>query len=133
MVLRHVPGVAAELSVVDGHAIVVADRAGVIRAWDAGAERLFGHAAGAAIGRTLDLVVPEAYRERHWAGFHRAMTTGESRLDRRSAVIPVLLASGETMPVLATFYFLRDAADRPVGAVALYTPGLDSPDLPRLG
>jgi PAS domain S-box-containing protein len=117
----------------DGHAIVVADPAGVIRAWDEGAERLFGHRAADAIGRTLDLIVPEPFRERHWAGFHRAMRTGESRLDRRSAVLPVRLASGEVRPVPATFYFLRDAEDRPAGAMGLYTPGADTAGLTSIG
>src|SRR3954466_11076130 len=60
-------------------AIVYADRDGVIRFWNPGAERLFGFAAAEALGRSLDIITPEPQRARHWAGFHRVMQTGESR------------------------------------------------------
>jgi PAS domain S-box-containing protein len=56
-------------------AVIFVDRTGVIRAWNRGAERLFGHAASAAIGKRADLVVPHQYREAHWKGFARAMAS----------------------------------------------------------
>ena len=55
------------------HAIVVADANGTITWRSPGAEVLFGHSAASAIGQSLDLIVPEALRPRHWTGFHRAM------------------------------------------------------------
>jgi PAS domain-containing protein len=60
-------------------AIVAADREGVIRFWNPGAERIFGHRAADAIGQSLDLIIPERLRQRHWAGYGRTMQTGESR------------------------------------------------------
>ena len=60
-------------------AIILADREGVIRFWNAGAERLFGFTPAEALGRPLDIIVPEPQRARHWAGFSRVMETGESR------------------------------------------------------
>ena len=60
-------------------AIVYADREGVIRYWNPGAERLFGFAAAEAVGRSVDLIIPEPQRARHWAGFHKVMDSGESR------------------------------------------------------
>src|SRR5688500_6317108 len=62
-------------------AVVLADTAGRITAWDPGAERLFGHPAAHAVGCSLDLIVPPELRTAHWAGFHRAMATGTCRLD----------------------------------------------------
>jgi PAS domain S-box-containing protein len=58
------------------HAIVSADREGVIRDWNETAEHIFGHSAGQAIGQTLDLVVPEEERADHWRNFWRVMATG---------------------------------------------------------
>jgi len=58
------------------HAIVSADREGVIRDWNETAEHIFGHSAGQAIGQTLDLVVPEEERADHWRNFRRVMATG---------------------------------------------------------
>jgi PAS domain S-box-containing protein len=54
-------------------AIVYADGAGGIGFWNAGAEALFGHSAADAAQQRVDMIVPEEYRARHWAGFHRAI------------------------------------------------------------
>ena len=58
------------------HAVVSADREGIIRDWNETAEHIFGHSAGQAIGQTLDLVVPEEERANHWRNFRRVMATG---------------------------------------------------------
>jgi PAS domain S-box-containing protein len=59
-------------------AVVATDRDGIIRLWNPGAERMFGHRADEALGQPLDLIIPERLRPRHWEGFHRVMATGES-------------------------------------------------------
>ena len=61
------------MGAVTNHAVVVADAGGTISWWSPGAEILFGHRAAVAIGQSLDLIVPEALRARHWTGFGRAM------------------------------------------------------------
>ena len=58
------------------HAVVSADREGIIRDWNETAEHIFGHSAGQAIGQTLDLIIPEEERADHWRNFRRVMTTG---------------------------------------------------------
>ena len=60
-------------------AIVACDRAGIITFWNAGAARIFGHSADEARGQSLDLIIPERLRARHWSGFHAMMESGESR------------------------------------------------------
>jgi PAS domain S-box-containing protein len=54
-------------------AAVYVDVGGTIRSWNRGAEIIFGHSAGEAIGRRADLIVPEPLRDMHWAGFNRAV------------------------------------------------------------
>jgi PAS domain S-box-containing protein len=51
------------------HAVVATDRDGVIRLWNPGAERIFGYPSADAIGQSLDLIIPERLRQRHWEGF----------------------------------------------------------------
>jgi PAS domain S-box-containing protein len=102
-------------------AVVLADTSGVIRVWSPGAERLFGHRAADAVGQTLDLIVPERYRERHWSGFHAAMRAGRSRLDRAATVLPITRRDGSVVRCPGRFIFLLDARDRPVGAMAIFT------------
>jgi PAS domain-containing protein len=60
-------------------AVVATDREGVIRIWSPGAERIFGHRLEEALGRSLDLNIPERLRPAHWEGWRRVMETGESR------------------------------------------------------
>jgi len=58
------------------HAIVSADRDGIIREWNNTAEGIFGHAAVDAVGQTLDLVVPAEERADHWRNYRRVMASG---------------------------------------------------------
>ena len=62
-----------------GDAIIVADVEGLIVLWNPAAERLFGFTAAEAVGHSLDLIIPERFRERHWQGYHAVMQTGQTR------------------------------------------------------
>lgn len=106
----------------DTHAVVIADSRGVIRVWSDSAEHLFGHSAESAVGQSLDLIVPDAYRARHWARFAEAMSTGVCRLDGAVANIPVTCRDGSVVRFPGRFIFLRDAHDRVVGAMAIFAP-----------
>ena len=57
-------------------AIIVADAEGVIRLWNRGAERIFGFAEDEALGKSLDIVIPDNLRSRHWEGFSATMRSG---------------------------------------------------------
>ncbi|MCA2009722.1 PAS domain-containing protein [Tritonibacter mobilis] len=60
-------------------ALVVADRKGIIRVWNGGAERIFGFSEGEALGQPLDIITPERLRERHWIGYEATMRTGQTK------------------------------------------------------
>lgn len=75
-------------------ALVMAGREGIIEHWNSVASELFGFGASAAIGSSLDLIVPAAFRERHWAGYRRAWSDGIVDA-HRVALMPVLCADGE--------------------------------------
>ena len=62
-----------------GDAIIATDRDGVIRFWNPGAERIFDYRENEAIGQSLDLIIPERLRARHWSGYRQFMETGRSR------------------------------------------------------
>ena len=77
-------------------AVVLADREGVIRFWNPGAERLFGLASAQALGQSLDIIIPEPQRARHWAGYHRVMESGESRYGHGDLLaVPGLRGDGQ--------------------------------------
>jgi len=60
-------------------AVVGTDHDGVIVLWNPGAERIFGHTAAEAVGQSLDLIIPEQFRARHWEGYNRVAATGKTR------------------------------------------------------
>ena len=119
----------------DVRAIVVADTDGMIVHWNDGAQVLLGHAAADAVGQSLDLIVPDDFRERHWAGFHRAMSTGECKLDRPAAHLPVKCADGAVNVFPARLVFLTDAHDRAAGALGIFEApdGVTQPFSPVVG
>ena len=92
-------------------AIIAADRDGVIRFWNPGAERIFGFTRDEAIGQSLDIIIPERLRERHWTRYRHTMATGASRYGAGDVLsIPALRKDGKTISVEFTVVLLKDAA-----------------------
>ena len=90
-------------------AIVATDREGHITFWNPGAERIFGFAANESVGQSLDLIIPENLRARHWEGFHHVMKTGVSRYgDGDLLSVPGLTKGGRRISVEFTIAMLRD-------------------------
>jgi PAS domain S-box-containing protein len=102
-----------------GDAIVVTDAAGAIRFWNRAAEAMFGHPREAALGESLDLIVPEKLRERHWEGFRRTMATGETKYAGRTLSVPALRADGTRISVEFTVALLRDESGAATGIGAI--------------
>ncbi len=90
-------------------AIVATNREGRITFWNPGAERIFGFAADEAVEQSLDLIIPENLRARHWEGFHHVMKTGVSRYgDGDLLSVPGLAKDGRRISVEFTIVMLRD-------------------------
>lgn len=100
------------------HAVIETDTDGVIRRWNDGAEQMFGHPAGVAVGRRVDFIVPEHLREAHWAGFHRAMK--DPQIKDRAADLPVLCADLEIRHFAGRLLVLSDGLGVAIGALAIY-------------
>jgi PAS domain S-box-containing protein len=101
-------------------AIVSADAAGTIRFWNGGAERIFGYAASEAIGQSLDLIIPEKLRGRHWEGFRHVMQTGTSRYGAGELLaVPAQRKDGTRLSVEFTIVPLRDPAGQMRGMAAI--------------
>lgn len=100
-------------------AIIFADKDGVVRLWNAGAEALFGYRAQEALGQTLDLIIPENLRARHWEGYRRAMATGVTRYSRELLAVPAIRKDGSRLSLEFSIALLRDAQGQPLGAAAI--------------
>jgi PAS domain S-box-containing protein len=100
-------------------AIVATDQDGVVRFWNPGAVRLFGYSVDEAMGRSLDLIIPERLRGRHREGFQRVMATGESRYGEADLLsVPGLRKDGATISVEFSVVPLRSGGQM-VGMAAI--------------
>jgi len=104
----------------EADAVVGCDRDGVIRFWNAGAARIFGFSAGEAVGQSLDIIIPERLRARHWDGWGHTMATGTSRYSGGDTLsVPAQRKDGATISVEFTITPLRDAAGAITGLAAV--------------
>jgi PAS domain S-box-containing protein len=104
----------------EADAIIAADNDGIIRFWNAGAERIFGYSRGDALGQSLDIIIPERLRERHWTGYRHVMATGTSRYGRGDVLaVPGLRKDGSRLSLEFTITLLRDEYGRIAGMAAI--------------
>jgi PAS domain S-box-containing protein len=101
-----------------GDAIVVADADGAIRLWNAAAERIFGFTAAETLGRSLDLIIPERFRARHWEGYREVMRTGRTRYGADVLRVPALRKDGQRISIAFTVALLTGADGRVTGIAA---------------
>lgn len=100
-----------------GDGIVVCDAGGAITFWNAAATRIFGYGASEALGRSLDLIIPERQRQRHWDGYNKTMETGQTRYGNDLLRVPALHKEGKPLSIAFTVAMLYDA-DNKVTAIA---------------
>ncbi len=100
-------------------AVIFSDRDGVIRSWNAGAEAMFGYKVEEAVGQSLDLIVPERQRARHWEGYHRVMTTGVTKYGREMLAVPALRKDGTRISIEFTIVLLHAPTGEMLGAAAI--------------
>ena len=102
-----------------GDAIVVADPDGVVRFWNPAAERIFGFGAAEAVGQSLDLIIPERFRARHWDGYREVMRTGVTRYGTDVLRVPAVRKDGRRISIAFTVALLKDAGGRVAGIAAI--------------
>lgn len=101
-------------------AVILGDREGIIRIWNAGAQAVFGFTAEEAIGRSMDMIIPERLRGRHWDGYHRTMATGVSRYGAGDLLaVPAIRKDGSSISIEFTIQMLKDADGHVLGPVAI--------------
>lgn len=100
-------------------AIVYADREGIIQLWNSGAKNIFGYAGEEAVGRNLDLIIPERLRQRHREGYERVMRTGETVYGKRLLAVPAQHKDGTRISIEFSLVLLKSPEGEVVGVAAL--------------
>ena len=102
-----------------GDAIVISDLRGIITFWNPAAERLFGFTQSEALGQSLDLIIPERLRARHWDGYHKTMATGETRYGNDVLRVPAVHKDGRPLSIAFTVALLHSAQNQFTGIAAV--------------
>lgn len=101
-------------------AVIYADGHGVIGFWNKGAERIFGFPESEAVGKSLDIIIPESLRQRHWNGYRETVRTGKSHYGAGDVLaVPAQRKDGTRISVEFTILPFRDRNGRTLGMAAI--------------
>ena len=100
-------------------AVVVTDASGAITLWNPAAERMFGFPASEALGQSLDLIIPERLRHRHWEGFSKTMLTGQTKYGTELLRVPAVDKGGRTLSIAFTVALLQAPDGKPNAIAAV--------------
>jgi PAS domain S-box-containing protein len=100
-------------------AVIFADRQGVVRLWNRGAETMFGYSAAEAVGQSLYLIIPERFRARHWDGYRHVMATGVTSYGQRLLAVPAMRKDGQRISIEFSIALLKDERGDVTGALAV--------------
>ena len=102
-----------------GDAIMVCDAQGAITLWNRAAERIFGFTEVEALGQSLDMIIPQRQRQRHWDGYHKTMDTGITKYGADLLRVPALHKDGHTLSIAFTVSMLFSQSREVTGIVAI--------------
>ncbi len=97
--------------------IICADHHGDITFWNAACERLFGFTADEAVGKSLDIIVPERMRGGHGGGLQRVAAGGKPRLVGTTVELDAVRQDGVEFPVELSLSMWREADQVSFGAI----------------
>lgn len=98
--------------------VIFAGPDGLISYWNEASARIFGHSAEDAIGKSLDIIIPEPYREPHWRGFNKAIAVGDTEKHGKALPTKAIRADGATIYVELSFAVVKDTDGTVLGASA---------------
>ena len=99
-----------------GDAVIASDPAGAIILWSPAAERMFGHSESEAMGKSLDIIIPQRQQQRHWDGYHKTMETGITKYGNDVLRVPAMHKDGHTLSIAFTVAMLH-TADGKISAI----------------
>ena len=102
-----------------GEAVIVCDAKGAVVLWNRGAERMFGYTETEALGGTLDMIIPERLRKRHWDGYNKTMETGITRYGNDLLRVPAVNKAGSAMSIAFTVAMLHGPDGKVTGIASV--------------
>jgi len=100
-----------------GDAIIAAGADGRIIFWNPAATRIFGFSEVEALGQSLDLIIPERFRARHWEGYRQVMESGKSKYAADVLRVPATAKDGRALSIAFTVTLLDASKGRLIAAI----------------
>jgi len=102
-----------------GEAVIISDRDENILFWNASAERIFGYSLNEALGKTLSIITPERFRERHSKGYFHTMETGKTKYGNTLLRVPAIHKDGRSISIAFSVTMIFDDEDQPIAIAAI--------------
>ena len=99
-----------------GDAVIASDPSGAITLWSPAATRMFGYTEAEALGKSLDIIIPQRQQQRHWDGYHKTMETGKTKYGNDVLRVPAMHKDGHTLSIAFTVAMLH-TADGKISAI----------------
>jgi PAS domain S-box-containing protein len=82
-----------------GDAVMAADASGAINLWNPACERMFGYTEAEALGKSLDIIIPQRQQQRHWDGYAQTMASGKTKYGSAVLRVPAVHKDGHTLSI----------------------------------
>jgi PAS domain S-box-containing protein len=102
-----------------GEAVIISDRNENILFWNASAERIFGFTPDEALGKTLSIITPERFRERHSKGYFHTIQTGQTKYGHTLLRVPAVHKDGRSISIAFSVSMLFDAQKQAIAIAAI--------------
>ena len=102
-----------------GEAVIISDRDEKILFWNASAERIFGFTPDEALGKTLSIITPERFRERHSKGYFHTIQTGQTKYGHTLLRVPAVHKDGRSISIAFSVSMLFDEQKQAIAIAAI--------------
>lgn len=102
-----------------GEAVIISDRDEKILFWNASAERIFGFTPDDALGKTLSIITPERFRERHSKGYFHTIQTGQTKYGHTLLRVPAVHKDGRSISIAFSVSMLFDEQKQAIAIAAI--------------
>jgi len=102
-----------------GEAVIISDRDENILFWNASAGRIFGFTPDEALGKTLSIITPERFRERHSKGYFHTIQTGQTKYGHTLLRVPAVHKDGRSISIAFSVSMLFDEQKQAIAIAAI--------------
>jgi len=102
-----------------GDAVMAADASGAITLWNPACQRMFGYTEAEALGKSLDIIIPQRQQQRHWDGYAQTMASGKTKYGTTVLRVPAVHKDGHTLSIAFSVALLFTPEQKVASIVAV--------------